>query len=47
MAGSAPILWGDGFSAATWEQMSNLVVAQLRARNVPMEQYDVDGKRLT
>ena len=43
---SAPILWGDGFSAATWEQMSDKVVAQLSARSVPMEQYDAYGKRV-
>ncbi|HKQ37757.1 MAG TPA: hypothetical protein VJ063_06735 [Verrucomicrobiae bacterium] len=42
---STPILWGDGFSAATWEQMSDLVVAQLSARSVPMEKYDLYGKR--
>lgn len=44
--GSAPILWGDGLSAATWEQISDLVVAHLSARNVPMEKYDAYGKRI-
>ena len=41
-----PILWGDGFSAATWERMSDLVEAQLTARSVPMEKYDLYGKRV-
>jgi hypothetical protein len=43
---SASILWGDGLSAVTWERMSDLVVAQLSARSVPMEKYDLDGKRV-
>jgi hypothetical protein len=43
---SAPILWGDGFSEETWEQMSGLVVAQLNARGVSMEMYDLSGKRV-
>lgn len=46
MDDSAPILWGDGLSAVTWEQMSDLVVKQLSARDVPMEKYDVYGKRV-
>ena len=44
---SSPILWGDGFSAVTWEKMSDLVEAQLGARNVPMEKYDPYGKRVS
>lgn len=43
---STRILWGDGFSAATWEKMSDLVVAQLSARKVPMESYDTYGQRV-
>lgn len=43
---SAPILFGDGFSAVTWERITDSVVAQLRARNVPIEAYDLSGKRV-
>jgi hypothetical protein len=43
---SAPVLWGDGFSAATWEQMSSLIEAQLTTRGVPMEKYDLSGRRV-
>lgn len=46
LANSAPILWGDGFSTATWEEMSDLVVTQLAARNIPMERYDLSGSRV-
>lgn len=43
---STPILWGDGFSAETWERMSALIVTQLSARGVPLEKYDLSGKRV-
>jgi hypothetical protein len=43
---SSSILWGDGLSAVAWERMSDLVVAQLSARSVPMEKYDLDAKRV-
>lgn len=43
---SAPILWGDGFSAETWEQMSGLLEAQLNGRGVPIEKYDLSGQRV-
>ena len=44
--GSAPTLWGDGFSATTWERMSDLIEAQFSARNIPIEKYDAYGKRV-
>jgi hypothetical protein len=43
---SAPILWGDGFSDATWERMSGLIETQLNSRGVPIEKYDLSGKRV-
>jgi hypothetical protein len=43
---SAPILWGDGFSAETWDRMSALILAQLSARSVAIETYDLSGRRV-